>query len=41
MTENEIVSVTKLMDMNLSNLELVEDRGAWSVAVYEIAKSWT
>ena len=33
--------ITDSMDMNLSNLELVEDRGVWSVAVYEIAKSWT
>ena len=30
------------MDMNLSNLrEIVEDRGAWDVAVYEAAKGWT
>ena len=30
------------MDMNLSKLgEIVEDRGAWSAAVYEVAKIQT
>ena len=35
-------STTDSMDMNLSKLwEIVEDRGAWSAAVHEVAKSWT
>ena len=30
------------MDMNLSKLqEIVEDRGAWCVAVLGVTKSWT
>ena len=30
------------MDMNLSKLrEVVEDRGAWSATVHEVAKNWT
>ena len=34
--------ITDSMDMNLSKLwEIVEDRGAWSAAVHEVAKSWT
>ena len=34
--------ITDLMDMNLSKLwEIVGDRGAWSAAVYGIAKSQT
>ena len=34
--------ITDLMDMNLSKLwEIVEDRGAWYMAVHEFAKSWT
>ena len=33
-------SITNSMDMNLSKLqEIVEDRGAWSVVVYEVAKN--
>ena len=35
-------SITDAMDVNLSRLwEIVEDRGAWSAAVYGAAKSWT
>ena len=35
-------NMTDSMDMNLSRLwEIVEDRGAWSAAVYGAAKSWT
>ena len=35
-------SITKLMDMNLSKLwEIVEDRGAWCVAIHEVTKSQT
>ena len=35
-------SITDSMDMNLSKLqETVEDRGAWCVAVHEVAKCWT
>ena len=35
-------SITNSMDMSLSKLqEIVEDRGAWCVAVQELAKSWT
>ena len=37
-----LVSITDLMDMNLSKLwEIVEDRGAWYAAVHEVAKSQT
>ena len=40
--EDEIVSITDSMDMNLSQLqEIVEDRGAWGAAVHGVAKSWT
>ena len=40
-TEDGIVSVTNSKDMDLSKLwELVEDRGAWGVAVYKVVKSW-
>ena len=42
MTEGEIVSITDLMDMNLSKLwEIVGDRGAWCAAVHGVAKNWT
>ena len=35
-------SITDLVDMNLSKLwEIIEDRGAWHVAVHEVAKTWT
>ena len=35
-------SFTDSMDMNLSKLwEIIEDRGAWHVAVHEVAKTWT
>ena len=35
-------SITDSMDMNLSKFqEIVEDRGAWCVAVHGITKSWT
>ena len=41
-TEDEIVSITDSMDMNLSNLwEIVEDRGAWGAAVHGVTESWT
>ena len=34
--------ITDSMAMNLSKLwEIVEDRGAWYAAVYEVTKSWT
>ena len=34
--------ITDLMDMSLSkHREMVKDREAWRVAVYEVAKSWT
>ena len=40
MTENEMVSIPDLMDMNLSKLwEIVEDRGAWRAAVHGVAES--
>ena len=33
--------ITDPMDMSLSKLqEMVEDRVAWHIAVYEVAKSW-
>ena len=35
-------SITTFTDVNLSKLwEIVEDRGAWHVAVHGAAKSWT
>ena len=34
-------STTDSMGMNLSKLqEMVQDRGAWGAAVYEVAKNW-
>ena len=34
--------ITDSMDMNLNKLwEIVEDRGAWHAAIYEVGKSWT
>ena len=34
--------ITNSMDMNLSKFwEIVEDRGAWCAAVYEVTKSQT
>ena len=40
--EDEIVSVTNSMDMNLSKLqETVKDRGVWLAAIREVTKSWT
>ena len=34
-------SITNSMDMNLSKLEIVEDRGAWHATVHGVTKSWT
>ena len=35
-------TTTDSMDTNLSKLwEIVEDRGAWHVAVHGVAKRWT
>ena len=40
--EDEMVSITNSMDMNLSKLrEIVKDRGAWHAAVHGGAKSRT
>ena len=40
--EDEMVSITNSMDLNLSKLwEIVEDRRAWHAAVHGITKSWT
>ena len=37
-----LYSITDLMDMNLSKLwEIVKDTGAWSAAVYGVAKNQT
>ena len=33
--------ITDLMDMSLSNWELVMDREAWHAVVHEVTKSWT
>ena len=42
MAEDEMVSITDLVDMNLSNLqEIVKDKGAWHAAVHRVTKSWT
>ena len=40
MAEDEIDSITDSMDMDLSKLQTVEDRGAWRAAVHGAAKSW-
>ena len=35
-------SITDSMDMNLGKLwEMVQDREAWSAAIYGVTKSWT
>ena len=35
-------SITNSTDMNVSKLrEIPEDRGAWRIAVYGVAKGWT
>ena len=34
-------SIPDSMDMNLSKLRKIEDRGAWSAAVHGVSKSWT
>ena len=34
-----LINITNSMEMNLSKLETVEDRGAWHAAVHGIAKS--
>ena len=34
-------SITDPMDMNLSTLRKIVDRGAWCAAVHGVAKSWT
>ena len=40
--EDEIVTITDSMDMNLSKIwEIVKDRGAWHAAVHGFAKNWT
>ena len=41
MAEEEMVSITDSMDMNLSKLqEIMEDRGAWCATVHGVTKSW-
>ena len=41
-TKDEMVSITSSTDMNLSKLqEIMEGRGAWRAAVYEVTKSQT
>ena len=36
-----LISITNSIDMNLSKLwEIVEDRGAWSATIHEVAESW-
>ena len=41
-SNDEIVSITDSMDMNLSKLqEIVKDTGTWRAAVYEVARSRT
>ena len=35
-----LISITNSIDMNLSKLwEIVEDRGAWSATIHEVAES--
>ena len=42
MAEDETVSITDSMDINLSKLhEIVEDRGAWHATVHGAAESDT
>ena len=42
MTEDEILSITDAMDMNLSKLwEIVKEREVWYAAVHGVAKSQT
>ena len=39
--KDEIVSITNSVDMNLSKPQkIVKDRGAWSITVHGVAKSW-